>query len=59
MSFLDNKIANKKFFITGATGYLGSHLVNRLLGYKVEVNCFKRKESDISRLKGGGADKLD
>jgi len=43
-------ISKKKYFITGATGYLGSNLVKRLLSFDVEINCLKRSTSNTSRL---------
>lgn len=34
-----------KIFITGATGFIGSHLVQRLLQSKHELNCLVRKNN--------------
>lgn len=34
-----------KIFITGATGFIGSHLVQLLLQYKYELNCLVRKSN--------------
>jgi CDP-paratose synthetase len=39
-----------KYLVTGATGYLGSHLVLRLLSEGNEVAAFKRHKSNLSRL---------
>lgn len=41
-----------KVLLTGASGYLGSNLVRRLLTDGYEVAAFKRRESNLSRLKG-------
>lgn len=40
-----------KIFITGATGFIGTHLVERLLKTNHEIYCFVRKTSQIQRLK--------
>ncbi|UCC79456.1 MAG: NAD-dependent epimerase/dehydratase family protein [Candidatus Zixiibacteriota bacterium] len=40
-----------KIFITGATGFIGSHLVKRLSRTDHELYCLVRKTSDVSRLK--------
>ncbi|MBL7128712.1 MAG: NAD-dependent epimerase/dehydratase family protein [Ignavibacteria bacterium] len=41
-----------KAFVTGATGFVGSHLVDRLLKEGVEVYCLKRKTSNTRWLEG-------
>lgn len=41
-----------KVFVTGANGFIGSHLVRELLEKDYEVNCLVRHTSDISSLKG-------
>jgi dihydroflavonol-4-reductase len=44
-----------KTFITGATGFIGSHLVKRLLQSEHELYCLVRKINPASeRLKGQG-----
>lgn len=39
-----------KIFITGATGFIGTHLVDRLLETDHELYCFARKTSQIQGL---------
>lgn len=41
-----------RVLITGATGFIGSHLVQRLIGEKLEVGIIKREYSDVWRIKG-------
>jgi nucleoside-diphosphate-sugar epimerase len=41
-----------KAFVTGATGFVGSHLVDRLLSEGFEVTCLKRKSSNTRWLDG-------
>ena len=38
--------------ITGATGFVGSHITEYFLKKKVEVGCIARKSSDLSAIKG-------
>jgi nucleoside-diphosphate-sugar epimerase len=38
--------------VTGATGFIGSHLAEALLDRGVQVRCLVRKESDLKWLKG-------
>lgn len=38
--------------ITGATGFIGSHLADALVQQGTQVRCLVRKTSDLSRLKG-------
>jgi Nucleoside-diphosphate-sugar epimerases len=39
-----------KAFVTGGTGFVGSHLIDRLLAKNVEVFALKRKTSDTKWL---------
>ena len=41
-----------KILLTGATGFLGSHLARALVENKHTVTVLKRRTSDISRLSG-------
>ncbi len=41
-----------KAFITGATGFVGSHLADRLIEKDYEVYCLKRKTSSLKWLEG-------
>jgi nucleoside-diphosphate-sugar epimerase len=43
---------SQKVLLTGATGFLGSHLVRALLAEKYELIILKRSFSDISRIEG-------
>lgn len=46
-------MSNKaKIVLTGANGFLGSHLVDRLLKEDVEIHCIVRKSSNLQWLKG-------
>lgn len=44
-----------KIFITGATGFIGTHLVDFLSGTNHELYCLVRKTSQIHRLQTAGA----
>ena len=37
----------KKVLITGATGFIGSHLVPELIKNNYKVRCFVRKNDDL------------
>ena len=41
-----------KVFVTGANGFIGSHLVRELLNKGYEVNCLIRQTSDLSSIAG-------
>ena len=41
-----------KAFVTGATGFVGSHLVDLLLANVFEVTCLRRKTSSVKWLEG-------
>ncbi len=43
-----------KIFITGATGFIGTHLVKRLTQTEHKLFCLVRKTSDVSELKNQG-----
>ncbi len=42
--------------VTGSTGFLGSHFIERLLAHGHEVRALARRTSDISHLKRTGAE---
>jgi nucleoside-diphosphate-sugar epimerase len=42
----------KRAFVTGANGFIGSHLVRRLLERGYQVGCLVRQTSDIRSLAG-------
>jgi dihydroflavonol-4-reductase len=44
-----------KIFVTGGTGFIGTHLIKRLAQTDHELVCLARKTSDISTLKEVGA----
>jgi nucleoside-diphosphate-sugar epimerase len=39
-------------FITGATGFVGSHLVNRLSNTEYKLTCLVRETSDVRKIQG-------
>lgn len=43
--------AKKKVLVTGATGFVGSNLVRRLINQNYEVHVLKRRNSNIWRIK--------
>ncbi len=43
-------------FITGATGFIGSHLVDQLLRKNYEIKCLVRKTSNLKWLKDKGVE---
>lgn len=50
MDPLKNGFDNKKILITGGNGFIGSHLVKRLVGYGAWVTVIVRDESDLWRI---------
>jgi dihydroflavonol-4-reductase len=44
--------SNARVFVTGATGFIGSHLVDRLLEKNCKVKCMVRKTSNLHWLEG-------
>jgi dihydroflavonol-4-reductase len=48
-----------KAFVTGATGFVGSHLVDLLLKEGFEVSCLKRKTSSVKWLEGKNVSFVD
>jgi nucleoside-diphosphate-sugar epimerase len=45
-----------KILVTGATGFIGGHLVNALIDKGYEVRCLVRKTSNVMRLKNINAE---
>ena len=43
------KLNNKKIFVTGSGGFIGSHLVERLTEISPDVNCLIKYNSTGSR----------
>ena len=43
-----------KVLVTGATGFIGSHLVKSLLAKREEVTCLVRKSSSVAALEAAG-----
>lgn len=43
-------LQNKKVIVTGATGFVGSHLVRRLLNEGAQVHAFVRRSSNLWRI---------
>ncbi len=42
-------------FVTGATGFIGSHVVEKLAARGYELRCLARRSSDTRRVEGAGA----
>jgi Nucleoside-diphosphate-sugar epimerases len=42
---LESELSNRPVFITGADGFVGSHLVDRLVGFGADVHVFVRATS--------------
>jgi nucleoside-diphosphate-sugar epimerase len=47
---------NAPVLVTGATGFVGSHLAERLLQTGVEIRCIARRSSSLRYLPGSGVD---
>ena len=47
-----------KILLTGATGFLGSHLLKALRREKFDVVILKRTTSDVSRIEKSAIEKL-
>ncbi len=47
---------NMKCFVTGGNGFIGAHLVDRLVAEGSDVTCLALKGSDVSRLKKLGVE---
>ena len=48
---IDTGFKNKKILVTGGNGFIGSHLVKRLVGYGARVTIITRENSDLWRIK--------
>lgn len=48
-----------KAFITGATGFVGSHLADKLLAKNYDIYCLKRKTSSLKWLEGKNVNYID
>lgn len=46
-----NQLRHKKILVTGATGFVGSHLTRRLVELGLDVTILKRHNSNTSRIK--------
>ena len=47
-----NTLRHKRVLITGASGFIGSHLTKRLLAERSEVHVFVKKDEDLFRIRG-------
>lgn len=45
--------------VTGGTGFVGSHLMKRLVSEKIQTRCLARKTSDIEKLKELGIEVVE
>lgn len=52
MKSKSNHYKSLKVLITGATGFVGSHLADKLIAKNYEVYCLKRKSSSLRWLEG-------
>ncbi len=48
-----------RLFVTGATGFVGSHLVERLVEEGLEVECLVRPTSDVEHLESYGVEMVE
>lgn len=49
-------LENAVVLVTGATGFIGSHLVDRLVSMRARVRCLVRKSSSVRDLSGSGVE---
>src|SRR5438552_7305722 len=49
-------VSNPKILITGGSGFVGSHVVDRLVGEGCDVRVLARRTSDVTRLLAAGVD---
>ena len=52
LCFINGIISHLKVLVTGATGFIGSHLVDELLKLNFQITCLVRKTSNLKWLKG-------
>lgn len=55
---LDSRLAGRPVFVTGADGFVGSHLVDRLIGLGADVHAFVRATSsgELKNIRHHGGD---